>query len=1132
MKDRLRLQDLRLRWIPWILVAAAAIFGNPAYGVASAPEIRIDPTTLYFGAATPPAAAAREQEAAKTVSSRPVVSKALREKAASTGARVIVQLATPFSPEGRLAGDQAGAQRRAIGAAQDAALGKLAGQKVKVHARYEHIPFLALEVDAAALDLLARLPEVATIQEDRFQKPLLASSNAVIGSGVAWSMGLTGAGQVIAVLDTGVDKTHPYFSSGDHNKVVSEACYSSNIPSDYYPWSSLCPGGVTESTAPGSGTNCPSSISTDCQHGTHVAGIVAGNDGVGPNFGVARDADIIAIQIFSRNCYSGTSGCYLGAWLSDELKGLERVYQLAGSYNIAAVDLSLGYDSYSYYNRAGCDFDNPALKAAIDNLRSIDIAAVGAGGNYSSYYVTAPACISSAISVGATDDDDQVAGFSAVGPLVDLMAPGVSITSSVPGGGTATLNGTSMSAAHVAGAWAILRQEYPSASVSDVLAILRGTAVPVSGFGYSDMRRINLAKAVTAGPFITQQFSIHNDGSAVLSVLSMQLETPVSWIHWVPEAPFDVAPGSAKQVAVTVDFGAAPSGISMNRLIVGSTDADENPYPDAVHLVIDKEACYVLTRTRTGTGGLPDAVPVSSPGCPPGEYNAGQALQLTAHPATGWALQSWSGTDNDAGTAATNTLTMPAAPHTAAVAYYAPCFALTLSHTGSGGDPVASPANSAGCSAGQYKYGESIQLTASPIRGWRVGGWTNTSADGSHKKTNSLTMPAGALSVAVSYLEGLPSVLIVYNYSYSLSTYASALNALGTIYETWDRSVNGPPDAATLALYPRVLWDTSYSYSLDSTEESTLTTYLSGGGGLLLSSPNGFGTDLFLQTYLGVESQSYGDNYTVTMSGRGSALSGVGPFSVSGYPNFVSPAAGAEAALQDDTGGTYGVSKIGPSYRTLFIGGIFPYLYNLNDQRDLLGAGLDFLGTVFADTPRGYWAKKWIEALYRNGVTTGCSSNPRQYCPEGGITRGQMAIFLLLAKEPLGYAPPPCTSAPFNDVPASSPLCPWIKELAHRGVTSGCGGGNYCPDSIVTRDQMAVFLLSTLEGPGYTPPACLTSSPFVDILPSSPFCPWVAELARRGITSGCGGGSFCSGDPVNRAQMAVFLVTTFHLPIF
>jgi hypothetical protein len=196
-----------------------------------------------------------------------------------------------------------------------------------------------------------------------------------------------------------------------------------------------------------------------------------------------------------------------------------------------------------------------------------------------------------------------------------------------------------------------------------------------------------------------------------------------------------------------------------------------------------------------------------------------------------------------------------------------------------------------------------------------------------------------------------------------------------------------------------------------------------------------------------------------------------------------------------------------------------------------MDASLDFLGTVFADVPRGYWAKKWIESVYRNGITSGCGTNPRVFCPNDPLTRGSMALFLLLAKEGPGYAPPPCTTAPFGDVPASSPLCPWIQELAHRGVTSGCGGGNFCPQSVVTRDQMSVFLLSTLEGPGYAPPACTTQQ-FSDVPSSSPFCPWVQELARRGITGGCGGGGFCPTDPNNRAQMAVFLVTTFHLPIF
>ncbi len=1120
----------RICWIVAIALAAAA----PVLGAAT-PEIRIDPTTLYFGANASARSSAEAATAPQPSTSRPSLSAALREKAAKGPVRVIVQLSTAFAPEGQLAAVQANEQRQAIGAVQDAVLGKLAGRKVETLGRYQHIPFLALAVDADGLDLLSRLPEVAGIQEDVLQKPQLASANAVIGAGVAWSLGLTGAGQTIAVLDTGVDKTHPYFSSGAHNKVVSEACYSSNIPSDYpyNVWTSLCPGGVAESVATGSGANCPATVSSDCQHGTHVAGIAAGNDGAGPNFGTARDADLISIQVFSAQCYNA-GNCYIGAWLSDELKGLERVYALAGAYKIAAVNVSIGYDGYSYSDRSYCDQNNPALKAAIDNLRSIDVATVGAAGN-GSYYLYAPSCISSAISVGATDDNDQVAPFSPAGPLVDLMAPGVSITSSVPGGGTATFDGTSASAPFVAGAWAILRQKYPSASVSDVLAILRGTAVSVSGNGYSDMRRINVAKAVTAGPFVSQSFTIHNDGGAVLSVLSQQLETPASWIHWTPEAPFDVAPGGARQVSVLVDFAGAPSGVTTNRLIVGSTDADENPYPDAVHLVIDKEACYTLTRTRSGAGGLPTASPVGSPGCPAGAYVAGAALQLTAHPATGWGLQGWSGTDNDASLALTNTLTMPAAPRTVAATYYAVCYPLTLTHTGSGGDPAATPASSPGCPAGQYKYQQAIQLAASPARGWRVGGWTNTSLDISHKPTNALVMPA-RLADRVGELPGGAGVRAPGHpvLDYSSSAYTAALGDPGVDLRHLGSLLAGLAGRRD----PRPCirgssWTTATTAPWGAPMETALATYLTKGGGLFLSGPNLYGPPSpFLQTYSGIQSltSSYLDNGLIT--GRGSALSGLGPYSISYYNIMVTPGAGAEVALQDQYGTVEGVSKVGGTYRTLFVGSLLDNLYTPDDERDVIGAGLDFVGTVFADAPRGYWAKKWIESLYRNGVTNGCALNPRQYCPETGMTRGLMSSFLLLAKEGPAYTPPPCATAPFNDVPASHPLCPWIQELVHRGVTSGCGGGNYCPDSVVTRSQMSVFLLATLQGPGYAPPPCSSSTPFVDISVSSPFCPWVAELARRGITSGCGGGSFCPNTDVTRAQMAIFLVTNFHLPIF
>jgi hypothetical protein len=161
-------------------------------------------------------------------------------------------------------------------------------------------------------------------------------------------------------------------------------------------------------------------------------------------------------------------------------------------------------------------------------------------------------------------------------------------------------------------------------------------------------------------------------------------------------------------------------------------------------------------------------------------------------------------------------------------------------------------------------------------------------------------------------------------------------------------------------------------------------------------------------------------------------------------------------------------------------------------------------------------------------VTTGCGSG--NYCPGDPMTRQEMALFLLRAKEGGSYTPPACTTPMFADVPCSSFYAPWVNELVRRGVTAGCGGGNYCPDASVTRAQMAVFLLATLQGQGWAPPACTTPA-FSDMPCSSPFAPWVDELVRRGVTAGCGGGSYCPNDPVMRDQMSVFVATNFRLPV-
>jgi S-layer family protein len=183
---------------------------------------------------------------------------------------------------------------------------------------------------------------------------------------------------------------------------------------------------------------------------------------------------------------------------------------------------------------------------------------------------------------------------------------------------------------------------------------------------------------------------------------------------------------------------------------------------------------------------------------------------------------------------------------------------------------------------------------------------------------------------------------------------------------------------------------------------------------------------------------------------------------------------------------------------------------------------------TFLDVPFNDANWRFIEAVENAGVTGGCAAGT--YCPAAAVTREQMAVFLLKARLGPTFVPPPCATPPFADVPVSSGFCPWIRELAARSVTSGCGGGNYCPTAAVTREQMAVFLLRMRESPAYVPPAC-TAPMFNDVPCSSGFAAWINELVRRGITAGCGGGNYCPLQPNTRAQMAVFLAGMFGLPL-
>jgi hypothetical protein len=196
------------------------------------------------------------------------------------------------------------------------------------------------------------------------------------------------------------------------------------------------------------------------------------------------------------------------------------------------------------------------------------------------------------------------------------------------------------------------------------------------------------------------------------------------------------------------------------------------------------------------------------------------------------------------------------------------------------------------------------------------------------------------------------------------------------------------------------------------------------------------------------------------------------------------------------------------------------------------GGNLKFHLASFADVSGTHWAWRFIEGLSKAGVTGGCSANPKLYCPETVVTRAQMAIFLLTAKYGSTRTFPAATGTMFGDVPASHWAAKWIEELAREGITGGCGGGNFCPETVVTRAQMAVFLLQT-KYYGSIPPFIIpaaTGTMFGDVPANHWAGKWIEELAREGITGGCGGGNFCPETVVTRAQMAVFLDTTFSLP--